>query len=462
MLNQEIKRIYDDNLKLLKNLGPYFSYESLMALDMHPAIKQFISASIEYLIFRDRQRLIENSYFNYSDQEILSQLEGLSEKLKSGKKYALKDIARQLYTACFILSNYLCLPRKTLVNFVFDEEKKSSEEILRLLDHLSWYPYFKKTITSYLERKKISFYEKEQFVNLIEQIDKLTVESDALIIIENAADAMCGFYSYRTAEAGKTSPRYMLLFLEEKNLKHHYDAINREFGKNPDLPVSKAELISAVNKAVPEKSDILQDILKSISANKNIPMAERSKAEERPMSETPAGTEIFRDDQEDDSEYYLTELPSDKAPDEIDEMPLSESVPDTSEIDADDDFEDTLDSGKNSPEDFEESIIDNSDNETPDNQEPEETPSEFRVIKNLKAPLIDHEKLLADKRIHRFIQAIFDYDMEDFENTIDAVSECRSESDVLDLLEKVFQRNGISHKSKEAESFKSLIAEYYI
>ena len=70
MFEREIKFIYDFNLNKVNRLGPYFTFEQLLASDVHPAILQYISAEIDYLIYEDRQKLLKNSLFDYSGEKI--------------------------------------------------------------------------------------------------------------------------------------------------------------------------------------------------------------------------------------------------------------------------------------------------------------------------------------------------------------------------------------------------------
>ena len=75
--------------------------------------------------------------------------------------------------------------------------------------------------------------------------------------------------------------------------------------------------------------------------------------------------------------------------------------------------------------------------------------------------LIDMSEILENKNMTKIIENIFDYDMEDFANTIDLISECPTKAEAILLVNELFENNNIKPNSKEAETFKSIISEYF-
>lgn len=76
-------------------------------------------------------------------------------------------------------------------------------------------------------------------------------------------------------------------------------------------------------------------------------------------------------------------------------------------------------------------------------------------------PEIDIADLLEHKKMTRIIEVIFDYDMEDFTNCIDKISECKNETQAATVLENLFRQNGVKPTKKEAELFKDIIFDYF-
>jgi hypothetical protein len=86
------------------------------------------------------------------------------------------------------------------------------------------------------------------------------------------------------------------------------------------------------------------------------------------------------------------------------------------------------------------------------------------IIENefeLDSKKIDMSDLVQNKKMTKIIEVIFDYDMEDYSNTIEQISECTNLDDAKSILDKLFSTNRISSKSKEAHLFKELISEYF-
>src|SRR5690606_20135991 len=99
MFEKEIKFISDFNLNRIKNLGSFFTFEKLNAADLHPAIVQYISAELDYLIYEDRQKLLQKSVFDYSGQEISKLFQPINIQLKKTKRISYEDIKKLVLQA---------------------------------------------------------------------------------------------------------------------------------------------------------------------------------------------------------------------------------------------------------------------------------------------------------------------------------------------------------------------------
>ena len=75
--------------------------------------------------------------------------------------------------------------------------------------------------------------------------------------------------------------------------------------------------------------------------------------------------------------------------------------------------------------------------------------------------MIEMSDILEDKNMTRIIEVVFDYDMEDFANTIENISECTDKESALAVLDKMFNYNRISPNNKEAEILKEIISKYF-
>lgn len=77
---------------------------------------------------------------------------------------------------------------------------------------------------------------------------------------------------------------------------------------------------------------------------------------------------------------------------------------------------------------------------------------------NIKVELTD---LLEHKDMTKIIEVIFDYDIEEFANVIDEISNCKFIDDAHVVLNQTFRNHNISRTSKEATAFREIISEYF-
>ncbi|OGU55917.1 MAG: hypothetical protein A2V66_18410 [Ignavibacteria bacterium RBG_13_36_8] len=74
---------------------------------------------------------------------------------------------------------------------------------------------------------------------------------------------------------------------------------------------------------------------------------------------------------------------------------------------------------------------------------------------------LEVSELIERKNITKVIEIVFDYDIEEFANTIDNACSCSTKNKAMSLLNDLFERNKIDTSSKEAETLKSVISEFF-
>jgi hypothetical protein len=124
MFEREIQFIYDFNYNKVKKLGSFITYEQLQHSDIHPAILQYISGEIDFLIFEDRQKLLRDSLFDYSGEEISNHFSKISEEIKKTKRFSQNYIEKLILHATSFTLHYISRPNWSLLKFIFDDEKK--------------------------------------------------------------------------------------------------------------------------------------------------------------------------------------------------------------------------------------------------------------------------------------------------------------------------------------------------
>jgi len=94
MFEKEIKFISDFTLNKVKNLGSSFTFKKLSTAGLHPAIFTYISAELDYLIYTDRKKLLENSMFDYSGKTISEQFNKIGGEIKQNKLISYDDFKK--------------------------------------------------------------------------------------------------------------------------------------------------------------------------------------------------------------------------------------------------------------------------------------------------------------------------------------------------------------------------------
>jgi len=261
MFEREIKFIYDFNLNKVNKLGPFFTFEQLLASDLHPAILQYISAEIDYLIFEDRQKLLKNSVFDYSGEKISYHFNQISEEAKKTKRFAVEYIAKLVLHASSFTVNYLIHPKWTLQKFVFDESTtKTTNEIKQILNYVYYYKYTNRILISYINTKKILSMNSQEFEELLNKADKLGTETYLEAILSNALKSMAEFLNIGEIKKSKVPLSAVEMFLEEKELMSYLQKISEAFGKDENAKIEISDLLKVMKNVMIVKEEPLPEI----------------------------------------------------------------------------------------------------------------------------------------------------------------------------------------------------------
>lgn len=261
MFEREIKFIYDFNLNKVNRLGPYFTFEQLSQVDLHPAILQYISAEIDYLIFEDRQKLLRKSVFDYSGEKITGYFNLIADEVKSTKRFTQEYVAKLILHATSFTINYLIQPRWTLLKFVFDESNhKTTNEIKQILKYVYYYRHSVKIIIEYINSKKILSMNDTEFEELLIKSDLLAVDSYLNAVYHSALNSMAEFLNIGEVQKNKISLGAIITFLEEKGQKKHTLKLKSVFGDDENIKLKIADISRILNSVVIEKTESIPEI----------------------------------------------------------------------------------------------------------------------------------------------------------------------------------------------------------
>jgi len=70
-------------------------------------------------------------------------------------------------------------------------------------------------------------------------------------------------------------------------------------------------------------------------------------------------------------------------------------------------------------------------------------------------------EVLEHKNMTKIIEVVFDYDIEDFANMLDEISNCRNVEDAHYIINETLATRRINRNSKEADTLREIISEYF-
>ena len=117
MFEKEIKFISDFCLNKISKAGSFLTFEKLKGIEIHPAILKYISAEMDFQIYKDRQVLLQKSAFDYSGAEISKYFRMIALEIKKSKRISENEITDLISQAVTFNFNYLTKPNETLLRF---------------------------------------------------------------------------------------------------------------------------------------------------------------------------------------------------------------------------------------------------------------------------------------------------------------------------------------------------------
>ena len=502
MFEKEIKFIVDFSLNKVKNLGSFFSFEKLLTTDIHPAILHYISAEIDFLIFEDRKKLIQNSLFDYSGPEIAKYFNLIGEEVKKSRKISVEDIKKLITQAVSFNVNFVARPKWSLSKLIFnDSDLKPIEEIKLSLNYVYYYEYLKNILLSYLNKKKSVSLTLIEFEVLLNKIDKELFSVQSNKLVDNTLYSIADFMNTGSS-SNKVPVQSVEVFFKERNLIEYLFKLRRSLPIDSKQKYSVEELRSIIYSATPLDQQVTGEVEPEVL---EIPTEDSRDIPEVPVSQPEKSTEEllkelndlnepfdFISDKNSDVEENVDEeiIISSSEEDELlklydDELKSLEELEeeikdDKGEIELDISHKGILDEFydfRNDPEDellnVDETSVDSEDKDLlADSKETENLTdgtedeagiekvqdSRFRGRNNFPNDLLTY---LKDKEIDKIVNSVFDEDREDFAISMDRISECSSYDEATEILKSVFLTYRVNPYSRDAVALTNAVANYF-
>lgn len=247
MFEREIQYITDFTLNKIRRLGSFFKLSDIAETSIHPALLQYISADLDYLIFLDRQRLLNKSLFDYSGREIQQHFSAISNEIKRNKLLPYEEIKKIVQQAVTFNVNFLLRPRWTMKRFVYDNEDfKNSEELQLLFNYCYYYAYYKHYILRFLEKRNLTSLSLPDFSERINLLTKELLQEQFNPVISSSMDDVVAFISFGDAVKTKISLEMVEVFLVDRKLEHLGGTLRLKLGEDVKQKYDVEEIKSII------------------------------------------------------------------------------------------------------------------------------------------------------------------------------------------------------------------------
>lgn len=306
--------------------------KDILAANIHPAIKAYFKAEVEQMLAQERQVEVRSKKFPYSLPEITQLQQQMDLLLVRNYQFGQHDFDGLLDHAVHFQFNFLCRPQWTLVNFLFENQRKrSSSEILRKLQYCVEYVYFSEIIKRYIEQRGLAELTFEEFSSLLGKIDNEIITAHSSAELALMARPMLSFM-----EAGQPVPRSTtaepaipinaaIVFFEDKRLDNIKSRLESERDKNHLNDVTLQQLADFIEKVRTGNEDaVAAPITPIVSAqptngeqeqNNSTPVGEAEKKSSSPVKKPPV--KVFSDFDEDVPSVAAVKLPQEAKPVEL-------------------------------------------------------------------------------------------------------------------------------------------------
>lgn len=258
MFEKEIQFISDFTLNKVKKLGSFFTFEKLFNANIHPAIAQYISAELDYLIYEDRKKLLNNSVFDYSGSEISKHFLTIGHEIKKRKKVSYEDVKNLVVQAVSFNINFTARPRWSISKLAFDnDEFRTAEEISLLLNYIYYYDYIRNVVKAYIQKKGLVNISASDFNIVLGKLDKELFAARTGELIDNALYAIADFSAIGSVNKKIVSVSSIEMFLKEKNLIDYLFKLRRAMPSDAKQKYSIEEIRRVIDSSASSDSSLV-------------------------------------------------------------------------------------------------------------------------------------------------------------------------------------------------------------
>ena len=292
----------------------------ILSADLHPALKAYFKARVQQMLAQERQTEVRSKKFPYSLPEVVRLQEQIDFLLVHNYEFGQHDFTLMLDHAVHFQFNFLCRPQWTLLNFIFENQRRRpTSEIRRRLRYCVDYSYFSEIIKRFIEDRGLAEMTYEEFTDLLEKIDQEIVSRHSSIELALMTRPILRFIesaqlSPPTKLSESTIPiNAAIVFFEDKKLNDIKERLESERDRNELANISLGQLANFIEKVRSKNEDAQvefpEEHLEEAQAEKRPeeqPPASVAPSEEEQASKAPV--KVFSDFEEDEAFMAPQEL----------------------------------------------------------------------------------------------------------------------------------------------------------
>ncbi|MCX6134795.1 MAG: hypothetical protein NTU47_13360 [Ignavibacteriales bacterium] len=296
--------------------------KDILSAELHPAVKAYFKARVQQMLQQERQTEVRSKKFPYSLREVLRMQEQIDLLLVHNYVFGQHDFALMLDHAVHFQFNFLCRPQWTLLNFIFENQRRRpTSDIRRKLRYCVDYSYYAEIIKRYIEERGLAEMTYEEFTELLEKIDREIVPRHTSVELALMTRPILRFIASANLTPGQepSEPKIpinaAIVFFEDKKLNDIKERLETERDRNEITGLSLRELASFIEKVRTKNEDAEVEFPEAQAPEEPAAKTEESPKPKEPVTEAvkapKAPIKIYSDFVED--EPFL--LPQPEQPD---------------------------------------------------------------------------------------------------------------------------------------------------
>jgi hypothetical protein len=227
----------------------------ILHADLHPALKAYFKARVWQMLQQERQTEVRSKKLPYGLPEIMRLQDQIDILLVYNYVFGQHDFTLMLDHAVHFQFNFLCRPQWTLLNFIFENQRRRpTSDIRRKLEYCVDYAYYAEIIKRYIDDRGLAELTYEEFSGLLEKLDQEIVAAHSSVELALMTRPILRFIDSSREHvdqplADSTIPiNAAIVFFEDKKLNDIKERLEAERDGNAVTEVSLRQLANVIEK----------------------------------------------------------------------------------------------------------------------------------------------------------------------------------------------------------------------